>query len=87
MQWKRVHLWHMLVHAIAGVLVLVTTARVLEAVSYTHLHDKKENIQFNCVIDPEADLKCINDFFIKEEALREYRVSVSYTHLDVYKRQ
>ena len=30
MQWKRVHLWHMLVHAIAGVLVLVTTARVLE---------------------------------------------------------
>lgn len=28
MQWKRVHLWHMLVHAIAGVLVLVTTARV-----------------------------------------------------------
>lgn len=30
MQWKRVHLWHMLVHAIAGVLVLVTTDRVLE---------------------------------------------------------
>ena len=41
---------------------------------YRKYHDKKENIQFNCVIDPEADLKCINDFFIKEEALREYRV-------------
>mgnify|MGYP006987253509 CR=1 FL=1 len=40
MQWKRVHLWHMLVHAIAGVLVLVTTARVLEL----QMEDKLQTI-------------------------------------------
>lgn len=40
MQWKRVHLWHMLVHAIASVLVLVTTARVLEL----QMEDKLQTI-------------------------------------------
>lgn len=33
---------------------------------YRKYSDKKENIQFNCVIDPEADLKCINDFSLKK---------------------
>lgn len=41
---------------------------------YHKYPDKKENVQFNCVIDPDADLKCISDFFIKEDALKEYRV-------------
>jgi len=44
------------------------------AVLHRKYPDKKDNIQFNCVIDPEMDLKCLNDFFIREDNLKEYRV-------------
>lgn len=41
---------------------------------YGKYPNKKDSIQFNCVIDPDADLKCINDFFVNEDTLKEYRV-------------
>lgn len=41
---------------------------------YKNYPEQKENIQFNCVIDPAADLRCINDFFVNDEMLKQYRV-------------
>ncbi|MCX4328712.1 MAG: radical SAM protein, partial [Lachnospiraceae bacterium] len=49
---------------------------VMENIAVLHRKypDKKDNIQFNCVIDPKMDFKCLNDFFIREDNLKEYRV-------------
>lgn len=41
---------------------------------YRRYPEKKNNVQFNCVIDPTSDIKCINDFFMNEDMLKEYRV-------------
>lgn len=41
---------------------------------YSKYPNQKDNVLFNCVIDPNSDIKCINEFFIKEDMLRDYRV-------------
>ena len=41
---------------------------------YKRYPEKKDNVQFNCVLDPTSDIKCINDFFMNEDMLKEYRV-------------
>ena len=39
---------------------------------YKRYPEKKDNVQFNCVLDPTSDIKCINDFFMNEDMLKEY---------------
>lgn len=41
---------------------------------YERYPNKKDNLQFNCVLDPASDIRCINDFFMNEDMLKEYNV-------------
>lgn len=44
---------------------------------YEQYPDKRDKVQFNCVLDPASDMKCVNDFFMNEDMLKEYQVRFS----------
>lgn len=44
---------------------------------YSKYPEKKESIMFNCVLDPENDMECVNEFFLTADKIREYRVLFS----------
>lgn len=40
------------------------------------------NINFNCVLDPRNDISCVNEFWAKDELLKDSFVSASYISTD-----